>query len=332
MIRVAIIGAGRGGTSLLKLFNHDPLVRIVGVVDINHKAPGITLAHHLDVPTFSDYKKLLKTRKIDLVIDVTGSKEVEEELLQLRRNIAVIGGSSAKFMWQLIEERIKGKEELFDKGMKQAISEERTRIALDIHDGLLQMLAGLTYKLDLCEDLLSADPVLCREGLRETKSLLKTAIEEARQVVFSLRPYYFDKLPLTGTIKNYLKTYSRQYRIETIFHPKGYERKLLPNTKMFLFRIIQEALSNVQRHANAKKVEVRLEMTDGQLTASVADDGIGFDYEKTMKKPERWGAFGLKGMIKRSQLIGGSLRVESTIGKGTTVIVQIPLKETEKDL
>jgi two-component system sensor histidine kinase DegS len=227
--RVAIIGAGQGGTSLIKIFHNDPLVRIIGIADLKPNAPGIRLAKRLRIPVTDDYRKLLQSKQADLVIDVTGNMKVEQELLSFKHpGVAAIGGPSAKFMWQLIEERIKTQEEieqhlfeyqslysLYVKETSFAISEERTRIALDIHDGLVQTLVGLAYRLEACEGLLSTGSSQSLERLRESKELLKAAIEEARSVIFNLRPLSFDKGGLIQALKNYLATYERQYRIKT---------------------------------------------------------------------------------------------------------------------
>ena len=194
---VAIIGAGRGGTSLIEIFHRDPLVKIVGVADLRPQAPGLQLSRRLSIPTTRNYQRFLRLKKVDLLIDVTGNPEVDLNLQKLNRtDVAVIGGGTAKFMWQLIEARIRDKEEiekhlreykalygLYTREVEHAISEERTRIALDIHDGLVQTLVGLNYKMDLLSQLSGKDPEGGGRMLLETRDLLKTAIEEARQVV-----------------------------------------------------------------------------------------------------------------------------------------------------
>jgi transcriptional regulator with PAS, ATPase and Fis domain len=108
MTKVAIIGAGKGGTALVEILHKDPLVKVVGIADLNPDAPGLDLARRLKIPTTTDYRKLIRDGT-DLVIDVTGSKTVREELEKNAGQVEVIGGLSAKFMWQLIEERIKSK-------------------------------------------------------------------------------------------------------------------------------------------------------------------------------------------------------------------------------
>ena len=108
MTRVVIIGAGRGGAALVEILHKDPHVNIVAVADINRDAPGIDVARRLKIPTTTDFRALLKG-EIDIVIDVTGSRSVREALEEVKEKVEVIGGLSAKFMWQLIEERIKSK-------------------------------------------------------------------------------------------------------------------------------------------------------------------------------------------------------------------------------
>jgi two-component system sensor histidine kinase DegS len=343
MIHVAIIGAGQGGTSLIRILHDDPLVTIVGVADLDSNAPGMLLARQLKIRTTTDYQRLLKLPKVDTIIDVSGSDDVADALLSFERpEAAVVGGPGAKFMWQLIDERIRSKEELerhlheyqslyrlYMKEVRHAISEERTRIALDIHDGLVQTLAGLSYKLDLCREFLALDPSRGARTLRETQHLLKGAIEEARQVVFSLKPLHFERLELRTALKHYAKTYAKQYRIATTVSVQGSERGLSPKTKIFLFRIVQEALSNVQKHAGASKVQVRVAIEKTRLTASIQDNGRGFDLPEVSANPEKWASLGLKGMTERARLLGGRARIETTPGQGTTISIAIPLKHQE---
>jgi len=341
---VAIIGAGRGGTSLIEIFHPDPLVKIVGVADRKPRAPGILLAKRLSIPTTRDYQRLLRLKKVDLLIDVTGNPKVERSLRELpRTDVAVIGGPTAKFMWQLIEARIKDKEEiekhlreyqalygLYLREIQHAITEERTRIALDIHDGLVQTLVGLNYKLDLCSELMEKDPAKCRALILETRDLLKAAIEEARQVVFNLRPLHFDRMELLPAIRNYLKTYSKQYQIGTDFKVRGDEHRIPPRVKMFLFRIIQEALSNVQRHAKATRIGVDLIIGLSDLRTTLSDNGRGFDLEAVSSHPEKWASFGLKGIMERARLLGGTAVIDTKPGQGTKIVLRVPLEGKEQ--
>jgi two-component system sensor histidine kinase DegS len=111
--RVAIIGAGHGGTALMEIFAEDPLVTVVGVAEIRPVTRGVRLAKKLGIPVVRRYQDLLKMKDVDLVIDVTGNPEVEQKLLEAQApHLALVGGASAKFMWQLIEARIRASAEI----------------------------------------------------------------------------------------------------------------------------------------------------------------------------------------------------------------------------
>ena len=340
---VAIIGAGHGGTALLEIFANDPLVEVVGVAEINPQAPGLRLAKRLKFPVTRRYQDLLELESVDLVIDVSGDPDVDQTLETFHRTgVAVIGGASAKFMWGLIEARIRATGEiekalnryqslyrLYVKEAGAAVTEERTRIACEIHDGLVQSLAGMNFKLDLCKELAKRDPATCQDTLRETKQQLKLAIQEARQVILNLRPLHYDKLELIPTITSYLQAYETQSRIKSAFGVVGRETPLPPKTKLFVFRMVQEALSNVQKHAKARAVEVQLVVTPTALTITVADDGVGFDVEAISRDPDKWDHFGLRGIVDRARLIGGEAGVESKKGAGTKITIRVPVTAKE---
>ncbi|HEX9759207.1 MAG TPA: sensor histidine kinase [Nitrospiria bacterium] len=343
---VIILGAGQGGTSLIEIFRNDPLVKIIGIAEVNSKAPGLKLARQLKIPITSDYRKLLKSKRVDLLIDVTGDLEVERVLLELRRpGVAVIGGPSAKFMWQLIEERIRSKEaierhlseyqalyRLYVKEVSLAVLEERAQIAWEIHDGLVQTLVGLTFKMDHCQELLETDPTQSKKQLEEGRRHLRGAIQEARQVIFNLKPLSFDHMELLPALKNYLRSYEHQYKIKTSLQTLGSEKKIFPKSKIVIFRIIQEALSNIQKHSKAKQVKISLKVDRKVLRVAISDDGVGFDPHRVAEDPEKWNSFGLKGITERAKLLGGTSQVESSLGEGTRILVQIPLDDRRSKL
>jgi two-component system sensor histidine kinase DegS len=340
---VAIIGAGHGGTALIEIFATDPLVRIVGVAEINPRAPGLALAKRLQIPVTADYRLLLNLERLDLVIDVSGNPEVGDRLESFHRmGVTVIGGASAKFMWQLIEARIRATGEiektlnkyqslyrLYVKETGAAVTEERTRIACEIHDGLVQSLAGVNFKLELCQTLVRKDPKASLATLRESKAQLKLAIQEARQVIFNLRPLQYDKMELIPALTNYLRSFETESHMKTEFSPSGDETNLFPRTKIFLFRIVQEALSNVHKHAKAKRVAIRLEIGTRLLQLTITDDGIGFDMEAILRDPEKWDHFGIRGILERARLVGGEATIDSKKGRGTKIVLRIPLSDKE---
>ena len=343
--RVAIIGGGRGGTALIEIFAEDPLVRIVGLAEIRTRTRGIRLAQQLMIPVTQNYNDFLKSKNVDLVIDVTGNPDVEKALLKIHApHQAIIGGASAKFMWQLIEARIRATAEiettltryqsLFQLYVKEesegAVNDERTRIACEIHDGLVQTLVGSNLILERCRDLIRTEPLKCLTMLNKTKGQLKHAIQEARQVVYNLRPGHFDNLDLVSAISSFIKSFEGEEKISATFKSIGTASRLDPKTKVFVFRMIQEALHNVAKHAKASHVNVEVMVKKASLITTITDNGSGFDVELESNNPEKWDHFGLQGMRERARMLAGEVNWESQRGKGTSVTIQVPIGAKEK--
>ena len=343
--RVAIIGAGHGGTALMEIFAEDPLVTVVGISEIRPQTMGVRLAKKLRIPLVRRYQDLLKMKDVDLVIDVTGNPDVEKALLKAHTpHLALVGGATAKFMWQLIEARIRASTEiehtltryqsLFRLYVKEeaegAVDEERTRIACEIHDGLVQTLVGVNLKMERVRELVPEDPTKCLAMLNQTTAQLKHAIQEARQVVYNLRPGQYDHLAFIPALSNYLKVYAREHRIRTEFEGSGDESRLEPKTKVFVFRMVQEALSNVVKHARATKVMVKVQLKKDVLEAKVSDNGQGFDVQAEGQNPEKWDHFGVRSMMERARMLGGNVQWMSKSGAGTKVEILIPLVIKEK--
>ena len=343
--RVAIIGAGHGGTALMEIFVEDPLVTVVGIAEIRPLTKGVRLARKLGIPVVRRYQDLLKMKDVDLVIDVTGNPEVEQELLEVQApHLALVGGASAKFMWQLIDARIHASVEiertltryqsLFRLYVKEeaegAVDEERTRIACEIHDGLVQTLVGVNLKMERVRELVSEDPDKGLTMMNQTKGELKHAIQEAREVVYNLRPGQYDHLALIPALSNYLTSYKREHRIQTTFEGKGDESQLGSKAKVFVFRMVQEALSNVVKHAHATKVVVKVHLKKDLLEVKVSDNGQGFDVQKETHNPEKWDHFGVRSMKERARMLGGDVQWVSKPRTGATVNITVPLAEKEK--
>ncbi|WP_447971293.1 histidine kinase [Nitrospira sp. M1] len=343
--RVAIIGGGKGGTALIEIFADDPLVRVVGLAETRLGTRGIRLAQRLNIPVTKDYRDFLQSKDVELVIDVTGNPDVEKALSKIHApNLSIIGGASAKFMWQLVEARIRATTEiettlmryqsLFQLYVKEesegAVNDERTRIACEIHDGLVQTLVGSNLKLERCRDLVRTEPVKCLTMINQTKGQLKDAIQEARQVVYNLRPGHYDNLDLVSALSNYLKSFEAEQKIRTAFKSTGAQSHLDPKTKVFVFRMVQEALHNVAKHAKASQVHVEVMSQKKFLVTTITDNGTGFDVAMESNNPEKWDHFGLQGMMERARMLAGEVRWESQRGKGTSVTIHIPIASKEK--
>ncbi len=206
-----------------------------------------------------------------------------------------------------------------------AQEEERTRIARELHDDTAQALTSVLVRLRLLER--SADDKRLRLGLAELRDLTVETLEGVRRLAIDLRPPMLDDLGLEAAIQSHVQDFSARWQINVNFTSSGLGR-LPPNVELVLYRIVQEALSNVAKHASASRVETRLSRKGRTLRLLVEDDGCGFDVEAA--KGSRQSGLGLFGMEERLALIGGTLRVESSPGKGTRLSAEVPLPRSRR--
>jgi signal transduction histidine kinase len=201
-----------------------------------------------------------------------------------------------------------------------AQEEERKRIARELHDDTAQALTSVLVRLRLLERSLEDERL--RRGLAELRDLTGATLEGVRRLAIDLRPPMLDDLGLEAALQSLVQDFSQRWLIRATFTSSRFGR-LPAEVELVLYRIVQEALSNVARHANASQVLVRLTRRGRTLRLLVEDDGCGFDVEAT--KHSRESGLGLFGMEERLALVGGALRVESTVGGGTRVSAEVPL-------
>lgn len=194
---------------------------------------------------------------------------------------------------------------------------ERQLVSYDIHDGLAQYLAGAIMHVQACEAAVG-DHAGSRE-LHEALRLLQAAVEESRRLIGGLRPPALDELGIVAAIDSLVSDARTEVPEVRFVHDLPGPR-LPPAVETTIFRIVQESLSNVRKHAAARKATVEVSRMGGDVVVRVADDGRGFDPAAV---PE--GRFGLEGIRQRSRLVGVEPRIESTPGGGTVVEVRVPL-------
>jgi PAS domain S-box-containing protein len=202
---------------------------------------------------------------------------------------------------------------------------ERRRIARDIHDTLGQRLTALRLKIASLKEIMpETEPLVSRiKRLQEISERLDT---EVSFLAWELRPSALDDLGLVDAIGAFVNEWSRHYDIPADFHSAGVTNGRFTNeTETHLYRIVQEALNNIAKHAQATCVNVLLERRDGEMVLITEDDGKGFVPAEKPLPDEPGGGLGLVGMHERAALIGGTFEIESAPGKGTTIYVRVPL-------
>lgn len=222
-------------------------------------------------------------------------------------------------VWRLVE-RI---------AMIKAQEEERSRLAREVHDGPAQVLANVILGLELCEQIARRSPEQLLDELARLKSTMREGLIEVRRFQFDLRPSSLAERGLLMTLQRYITDYQAFFRLTVELHLPEQPLGLSKDEELQTFRIIQEALQNIQKHARATLVAVRLAAEDEGIVVTIEDNGRGFAPQQT--EVTTLSGAGLRGMKERAAAVGGELDVESQPGAGTTIRFSLPRTVTVEE-
>lgn len=229
-------------------------------------------------------------------------KQVEARTAELRREIV---------------QRTQAEEALRQREREKAITEERNRLARELHDSVTQALYGVTlYSEAAAGHLALGHTDRTAEHLQELQDTAQEALAEMRLLIFELRPPILEELGLVAALQARLQAVEGRAGLRTEFKTNAEER-LPPDVEEGLYRIALEALNNALKHAQARNIKVHLRQDERTVTLEIADDGIGFDLATARER----GGMGLSAMEERAAELGGRLTVESAPGSGTRIIV-----------
>ena len=195
-----------------------------------------------------------------------------------------------------------------------AVSRERNRMARDLHDTLAHSLSALTVQLEALRTLMTNDPGAARAAVDDVAELAKRGLDESRKAIQALRTGPVETLGLTGALRAAIEALQERTGAQASLGTAGEESLLTPEEAQVLYRIAEEAFSNIERHANAQQVDVRLDCGADRIDLVIRDDGAGFDPASV--ELER---YGLTGMRERAAIIGAGVEVNSRPGGGTEV-------------
>jgi signal transduction histidine kinase len=250
----------------------------------------------------------------------------DESDLRLLLSLAAQAGLGIKNA-MLFEEVLAGQERLrtLSQQVVSAQEEERKRIAKELHDELGQTLTAIGLDLSAIKKRLPPEAAhTIKRRLASASRLTEQLDRRVSNIALDLRPYMLDDLGLVPALRWYINRYAKRSDVEVKLDVMGLEERLAPQVETALYRVVQEALTNVVKHAQANQVRIHLERTETAVVAIVEDDGRGFNAEKmaSLTDPER-GA-GLLGIRERMALLGGTLNIRSTPGQGTRLVMEIP--------
>jgi signal transduction histidine kinase len=240
---------------------------------------------------------------------------------------------SAKEATEQLNQDLRQREELLGELLHQVVSaqeHERQRIARELHDGTGQILTGLGMGLAAASDSVSKDPELASQQLSELKRLNAQALKDLHLLIRDLRPSVLDDLGLVPALQSQVRQFESRTGVKTSFVIEGKRRRLQPEVETVVFRIGQEALTNVAKHANAESTEVKLGFNENCLKLMVKDDGQGFDTAVALRPGDQdRSAWGLLGIQERVAIAGGVCFIISERGQGTTIHATIPISYRE---
>ncbi|HEX6850832.1 MAG TPA: histidine kinase [Candidatus Polarisedimenticolaceae bacterium] len=208
-----------------------------------------------------------------------------------------------------------------------AQEEERKRISRELHDEIAQTLVTINLQLANLARHVTADPRTLRRKIAETRRRVEASVEIVRRFARELRPTLLDDLGLIPALHAFMKELSKQYGLRTRLTAPASTEQLAISLRTVLYRVAHEALTNVTRHANASRVDVTIRKTAKLVSMTIADDGKSFPAKRVTHSPKGT-HLGLLGMKERMEMVGGSLRIESLRGKGTTIHAEVPTGPT----
>lgn len=200
--------------------------------------------------------------------------------------------------------------------------DERWQVARELHEGAGQMLTSLLFGIKILEGAMTLEEV--NRFLPELKRQVWDTLETLRQISVNLRPSLLEDLGLVSTLRSYSRDFGHRHQIEVFFSAQGDEVRLDPTSEITVFRIVQEALSNIGKYSRATQVTVAMAFAGEQLTVKIEDNGIGMDPQLLVEGPHG-PPMGLWGMQERAAFMGGACQIETAPGRGVSVHLSLPL-------
>jgi len=289
----------------------------------------------LDLTVYREKENYLKARRDDLqnrVRNVELSIE-RAEMIGSQMNVVLDYFSGDLNQVTRILESAKNRQLI---GLKIILAqeEERRRMAREIHDGPAQSLANLVLRTEIAERMLDTkDLELVRSELVDLKSQIRSGLGEIRKIIFNLRPMALDDLGLVPTLRKFVQDFEERTSIRSVFETSGREKRISTALEAAMFRLVQEAFNNSFKHAEASYMSLDIAYLEETIRMVIKDNGKGFHTDLAEAQAKKSAKFGLMGMKERVDLLMGEIEIDSAIGQGTTITIQVPIKaEVRKEL
>lgn len=325
-------------TSVDKLENHYKLsrIRLTEVSrDFNRfKEEDIRKAYEaathiqMDLSISREKEINLKVRRDELHLRIRNADRTIERAEALGSQMSVVLEYMSGDMTQVtrILESAKNRQLI---GLKiiMAQEEERKRISREIHDSVAQSIANVVLRAEIAEKMMSKQDIDgVKSEINELKAHARSGLEEIRKIIFNLRPMALDDLGLIPIMRKFTQDFEEKSKIRTKFRLHGIESRLPSAMEVAVFRLVQEAFTNVLKHAEATFVSLNLTYQSQMVKITIQDNGKGFQIESMNAKLSTGSHFGIIGMRERVDLLEGRFELESIVDGGTKIDMIIPIK------
>lgn len=302
-----------------------------------------TISAHFDEFTEKDIKEAYELAQI-VQVELSLKRKEEKELNERRNEIERLLQNSREVIYksELLETKVSVAldylnssfndqiedhvgEQMVRKDVSLKIIEaqenEKKRISRDIHDGPAQYLANIIYKTEYLSKIIEDSPVKARKEISEIQEDIRTTLKDIRRIIYDLMPMSLDDLGLFPTLKRLIADFEENHEVDV----EAYMNSVIDHNdnmlNLMLFRIVQESFNNIAKHAQAKRVILRLLIDHEYISCEIEDNGVGFDLNSVLNG--RTG-FGLYNLSERVELLNGNMIIDSVIGRGTKISIKIP--------
>ncbi|WNB92706.1 histidine kinase [Bacillus sp. NEB1478] len=281
--------------------------------------------YQIELSIIRQTEKQLREKRDELERRILGLQETVQKAENLSGQISVVlnylNGDLRK-----INELVRDAKQKQEFGLQiiEAQEEERKRLSREIHDGPAQLMANMLIRSELLEKIfVERGTEAARAEIKDLRVMIRDSLKEVRRIIYDLRPMALDDLGIVPTLDKYLRNLKESTGLDIELQAMGESRRFHHKMEIAIFRLIQESVNNALKHANSKVIQVKLEITKKFVSIYVRDDGKGFD----TSQPSNTNSFGMMGMRERVDLLEGSLKVNSRLNFGTSVYIQIPIRD-----
>lgn len=283
----------------------------------------------IELRVTGEREQYLKRRRDELHFRLKNLELTIERADKLITQVGVVLNYLQGDISRLGEELEEAKDgQVFGLKIIEAQEEERRRVSREIHDGPAQSMAHVVMRAELADRMISQGNIEeAKEELRNLKSAVRHSLSDVRRIIYDLRPMALDDLGLIPALRRFVEAYGESKQFVIDFQFTGVEVRLPTSFEVAIYRLVQESMNNISKHAQASRVSIKVEFSPQRTEIYIEDDGVGFDEDEVQREKK----FGLLGMRERIKLLQGEFKISSKPKEGTKIMISIPLPQEEID-